>query len=167
MTQQNGRIPIPLTPLFLPKPPTKVFLVHGRNLSIRDSIDLFLSKELRLTTVVMEAGAHEGRTLPEKFESLAAQCSFAIFIITLDDSLTDNTTGKKIKRARQNVILEVGYFWGRLGRQRKVAFLVQEDMEKDLPSDIDGIGWIPITKDLALTKQKLTQELRAVGILRN
>jgi predicted nucleotide-binding protein len=155
----------PLGPPIIPQV-RKVFIVHGRNHSVRDSIDLFLTKELKLNTVVMEAGANEGRTLPEKFEALAAQCSFAVFILTLDDSLTDNTTGKKIKRPRQNVVLEIGYFWGKLGRQKRVVFLVEEDAQRDLPSDIDGIGWIPITQDLALTKDKLKKELRAADFIK-
>ena len=42
---------------------------------------------------------------------------------------------KPIKRTRQNVILEVGYFWWALGRRGNVAFLV-DDLEMELPSDI-------------------------------
>lgn len=87
-----------------------VFIVHGRNHAVRDKIDLFLTKDLGLKTVVMEAGPFAGRTLPEKFEELARSCSFAIFILSADDSLIDKATGTEIRRARQNVILEIGFF---------------------------------------------------------
>jgi predicted nucleotide-binding protein len=157
-------------PPFLPKSAivkNKVFIVHGQNLSVRDAIDLYLTKELKIPTVVMQAGHFGGRTLPEKFEELASTCSFAIFILTADDILHDQSNNKHLKRARQNVVLEVGYFWGALGRRNKVAFLVDQDPQMELPSDIQGVGWIPITPDLAETKMKLRKELEAVQLVPN
>ena len=143
----------------------KIFIVHGRNHSVRDKIDLYLSKELMLETEVMEAGAHGGRTLPEKFEEMAGKCGFAIFILTADDQLKTMPSNKALKRARQNVILEVGYFWGALGRRDRVAFLVDDDPLMELPSDIKGIGYIRITKDLGETKLRLLKELKAAGFV--
>ena len=144
----------------------KVFIVHGKNHTLRDKIDLYLTKNLGLDTVVMEAGPHGGRTLPEKFEELARSCAFAVFILSADDHLVDKATENDIHRARQNVILEVGFFWGALGRKGKVAFLVESHPDMELPSDIQGIGWIPITNDLAQTKLRLESELRTAGILK-
>ena len=146
------------------KPPC-VFIVHGRNHAIRDQIDLFLSKDLGLKTAVMQAGAHGGRTLPEKFEEIASTCDFAVFLLTADDHLEDLARKAPVKRARQNVILEVGYFWGALGRRQRVAFLVEADSLMELPSDIQGIGWIPITADLGETKLRLQAELRAAALI--
>jgi predicted nucleotide-binding protein len=142
-----------------------VFIVHGRNHTIRDQIDLFLSKDLGLRTAVMQAGAHGGRTLPEKFEEIASKCDFAVFLLTADDHLQDLKTNSTFKRARQNVILEVGYFWGALGRRQRVMFLVETDALMELPSDIQGIGWIPLTKDLGETKLRIQTELKAAGLI--
>jgi predicted nucleotide-binding protein len=154
----------PVTPY--PTPAGSVFIVHGRNHTVRDIIDLFLTKDLGLKTVVMEAGPFAGRTLPEKFEELARSSAFAIFVLTADDALVDTHTGTEIRRARQNVILEVGFFWGAFGRRGRVAFLVENDPRMDLPSDIQGMGWIPITADLAQTKMRLEAELRNAGVLK-
>lgn len=142
-----------------------IFIVHGRNHEVRDKIDLYLSKELKLRTEIMEAGSHQGRTLSEKFEEMAERVSFAIFILSADDLLTDAVTKRSIRRARQNVILEVGYFWGLLGRRGRVAFLVDTHPEMELPTDIQGLGWIPITDDLAQTKLQLSRELMAARIV--
>lgn len=141
---------------------TYVFLVHGRDLTTRDRIHLYLSNDLGLEVKVMAGEAHGGRTLPEKFEEIAGQCSFAVFLLTADDEcrLSDGTVSR---RARQNVILEIGYFWGSLGRRKKVAFLV--DPELDPPSDIQGVGWIPLTLDLGETRLRLRTELEAAGLL--
>jgi predicted nucleotide-binding protein len=146
----------------LPTMPRKVFIVHGANHGVRDRIDLFLTKELGLETVIMEEKAHGGRTLPEKFEEHASECGFAVFILTADDVVND-TKGKTLRRARQNVILEVGYFWAKLGRRDRIAVLVEDEM--DLPSDLQGLGRIGITSDLGTTKERLRKELTAAGIL--
>ena len=141
----------------------KVLIVHGQNLTVRDRIDLYLTKELRLETVVMQEGANKGRTLAEKFEQMAAECGFAVFIFTADDHLLYKESRNEVKRARQNVILEAGFMWGAIGRHGKAAFLVEPGIE--LPSDIDGVGWIPITADLGETKMRLRKELVASGLL--
>lgn len=140
-----------------------VFIVHGHDHTVRDRIDLFLTKDLGLQTSVLEAGAMRGLTLPEKFESIARDAGFAVFILTGDDLLSIN--GKNVRRARQNVILEIGYFWALLGRRDRVAFLIEDHPEMELRSDVQGIGWIPITSDLADTKRKLAAELAAAGVV--
>jgi predicted nucleotide-binding protein len=144
-------------------PDKRVFIVHGRNHAIRNDIERYLTKDLKLETVVMEDGAHRGRTLPEKFEEIAKACSFAVFILSGDDELICKRTRQELKRARQNVILEVGYFWGALGRRGQWVLLVEDGVE--LPSDLQGLGWIGITPDLARTKLELRKELSAAGII--
>jgi predicted nucleotide-binding protein len=141
----------------------EVFIVHGRNHTIRDKVDLYLTKDLGLTTVVMQAGAMRGLTLPEKFEQAAKRAAFAVFLLTADDTMSID--GRVFRRARQNVVLEIGYFWGLLGRQGNVAFLVEDHPDMELPSDIVGIGLIPITSDLGETKLRLRQELEVAGII--
>jgi predicted nucleotide-binding protein len=142
-----------------------VFVVHGNNHAVRDAIVAYLTHEEKLTVRVMSAEEHRGRTLPEKFEEIAKECAFAVFILTMDDHLKDLKSGKECRRARQNVILEIGYFWGALGRRGTGAVLVENTPETELPSDIQGIAWIPITADLGDTKFRLRKELKATGLL--
>ncbi len=143
----------------------KVFIVHGRNHVVRDSIALFLTNDLDLDISIMEAGVHGGRTLPEKFEDIASECGFAVFLLTADDDLIYAAQNRPARRARQNVILEIGFFWGALGRHGRLVFLVENHPDMELPSDIQGIGFIPITTDLFETKVKLQKELKAAGLL--
>jgi predicted nucleotide-binding protein len=110
----------------------------------------------------MAAEAHGGRALPEKFEEIAQECTFAVFLMTADDCFR-TADGSEIWRARQNVVLEIGYFWGALGRRKRVAFLVDHDL--DLPSDIQGVGWIPLTADLGETILRLRRELEDAGLV--
>ena len=128
----------------------KVFIVHGSNNNIKNEIDIFL-RNLGLQTIVMDAVAHQGRTASEKFEELASESSFAVFILAANDELL------------QNVMLQAGYFWGALGRRGNVALLI--DPEVEIPPAIEGIGHIPITEDLGNTKLELGRELEAAGLL--
>jgi hypothetical protein len=128
-----------------------IFIVHGSDHRVRDHIDLFLTKELKLKTQVMAAEAHGGRTLPEKFEEIADDCDFAVFLLTADDHLEYVRDGSELWRARQNVILEAGYFWGALGRRNRVILLVDNRQAVEMPTDMQGLGWIPITDDLSET----------------
>jgi predicted nucleotide-binding protein len=63
-------------------------------------------------------------------------------------------------RARQNVIFEMGYFWGLLKRKRVFCFL-KGDVEK--PSDIEGIVYIPFEESIKEAHGKLATELNAAG----
>ena len=98
-------------------------------------------------------------TLIEKFEKSAAKAGFAIILVTPDDvGFPIGKEEQKQFRARQNVVLELGYFAGALGR-RKTFVLLKGDVE--FPSDIigvvyhrmDGEGW----------KVQLARELIAAG----
>lgn len=143
----------------------KIFLVHGRNITVVNQINTFLTTELNLETTIMSLEPHGGRDLTEKFEEIANQCSYAIFFFTADDDLILKHENKNVKRVRQNVILEFGYFWGLLGRRKKVAILLENVPDIELPSDIYNLGWIPITSDLGETKYKLHKELSNAQII--
>jgi predicted nucleotide-binding protein len=63
------------------------------------------------------------------------------------------------QRARQNVILELGFFIGKLGRAR-VCVLAPRTVE--CPSDINGIATISTANDW---KKELLRELQAAAML--
>jgi len=71
-----------------------------------------------------------------------------------------NLLGSFESRARQNVILEFGYFMGVLGRDR-VCCLYQGDVE--LPSDMHGIVYVPFKESVNEAKDMIVKELKAAG----
>ena len=118
--------------------PSRVLLIHGHS---EDRIDLkrWLERENLADAIVMAQEFTAGQTLPEKFEELASAADAAIALATPDDlAVVGSTSEVTRKRARQNVWVEVGWFWGRLGRNR-VLLLVRGDVE--IPSDLDGIEY--------------------------
>ena len=96
--------------------------------------------------------------LIEKFEDHAGPAAFAVVLMTPDDEGRALGGDELSPRARQNVILELGFFVGALGR-RKVAILYDEAIER--PSDIDGVSYIAIDQHGAW-RLKLAKEMKGV-----
>ena len=136
----------------------EVFVVHGHDEGSKETVARFLSK-LGLQPVVLHEKANQGRTIIEKFEQYA-QVGFAVVLLTPDDTGApqDESAGPQ-PRARQNVILELGFFLGKLGRDRTCA-LLKEDVE--IPSDYHGVLYIRMD-DQGAWQMKLVGELKGAG----
>jgi predicted nucleotide-binding protein len=133
----------------------KVFIVHGHDNAAKDSTARFLDR-LGLEPIVLHEQASSGRAVIEKFEVYSGDVVFAVVLLTPDDvGAVDTEPHDLKKRARQNVIMELGYFLGRLGRTR-VCALCKGDIE--LPSDYQGVLYIDMDPAGAW-KGKLAQEL--------
>jgi predicted nucleotide-binding protein len=143
-----------------PTPPSrKVFVVHGHDEGLREAAARLLSR-LDLNPIILQEQPVQGRTI---IESIAAHSdvAFAVVLLTPDDvgaGIKDSDNLKK--RARQNVILELGYFVGKLGRGHACA-LVKGDVE--LPSDWHGVLYVPVDEGGGW-RYRLAQELRAAGL---
>jgi predicted nucleotide-binding protein len=123
-----------------PPPGSDVFVVHGRDKAAKESVCRFIEK-LDLRPIILHEQPNEGRTIIEKFEDYS-DVGFAIVILTPDDIGAPRNKPKEQKpRARQNVIFELGYFVGKIGRGR-VCALYKEDVQ--MPSDYDGVLYVPM-----------------------
>lgn len=137
----------------------RVFVVHGHDDAARESIARFL-EHLELVPVVLKERPTVGRTVIEKFEQ-ESDVGFAVVLLTPDDVGGMAKSPRKLRRrARQNVVFELGYFAGTLGRGHVVA-LVKGDVE--LPSDYAGVVFIPLDKADGW-RMKVAQEFRAGGL---
>lgn len=139
----------------------RVFIIHGHNEEMKLSITRDLEK-LGLEPIILHEQANEGKTIIEKFEKYS-DVGFAISLLTPDDMGYSNRDGvKNIKpRARQNVILETGYFIGKLGRS-KVVMLFKEIKDFEFPSDYHGIIYIPFDKT-GTWRFKIIKEMKSQG----
>jgi len=126
--------------------PPKVLLIHGRSKDWLRLKDWMQESANVKEVLVMQQEFGCGRTLPEKFEQLAAQVDFAIALATPDDigGLLGSEVSSYRQRARQNVWLEIGWFWGRLGRDR---VLVLSRGQIETPSDLSGIEFYEYAED--------------------
>jgi predicted nucleotide-binding protein len=137
----------------------RIFVVHGHGHGQKETVARFLAK-LNLDPIILHEQADQGKTLIEKFESYAAGARCAVVILTADDVASSKITPEqKELRARQNVIFELGFFVGKLGRQRTFA-LVEKGVT--LPSDVHGVVYIPL--DNGEWRLRLVRELKAAGL---
>jgi predicted nucleotide-binding protein len=137
----------------------RVFIVHGHNEAYRESVARLI-KKLDLEPIILHEQPNQGRTIIEKFEK-HSDVGFAVIILSADDlGGKAGASGTALQpRARQNVIMELGFFLGRLNRSR-VCALYQEGVE--IPSDYNGVAFVAL--DAAGAWQtKLAGELKAAG----
>ena len=144
----------------IPPNPQLVFLVHGRARMVAESIARFVEK-LGPKVVILQEQPNAGRTVIEKFQDHAA-VAYAIVLVTGDDRgrLKHAAASEEEKRARQNVILELGYFIGRIGRNR--VLVIRED-GVELPSDLTGVICVPLDASGAW-QVDTARELHAAGL---
>ena len=137
----------------------KVFIVHGRDDGSRETVARFLEK-LKLEPIILNEQASQGGTIIEKFER-HSEVGFAVVLLTPDDEgALRGEEDDRSPRARQNVIFELGFFIGRLGRERVCALTKGGSME--IPSDYAGVVYIPLD-DKGAWKIGLVKELKAAG----
>ncbi|WP_096187290.1 TIR domain-containing protein [Evansella halocellulosilytica] len=142
----------------------KVFIVHGRDKTALLETEGILNR-VGLKPIVLNRMANSGLTLIEKFEKYS-EVSYAIVLLTPDDigALYENAPIESLNhkfRARQNVLFELGFFYGKLGRS-KVCCILKSSVEK--PTDIDGIAYIPYNQSVEEAEYALLKELKGANL---
>jgi hypothetical protein len=135
----------------------KIFVVHGHDDGAREAVARFVER-IGFEAIILREQANQGRTIIEKIEA-NSDVGFAVVLLTPDD-VGGKVGANQRPRARQNVLVELGYFIGRLGRARVCALSTSGDME--LPTDFAGVVWEPFD-DAGGWKQSLARELDALG----
>jgi predicted nucleotide-binding protein len=137
-----------------------VFIVHGHDETAKTNVARFVEK-LGLEAIILHEQPNKGQTIIEKFESNAANVGFAVVLLTPDDVGAPKNSQKDVNaRARQNVILELGYFCGALGRNN-VCVLYKEEIE--IPSDYLGVVYTPLDSAEGW-HLKLAKEMKEAGL---
>ena len=153
-------------------PKKEVFISHGKDMKSMEELKTMLV-EFGLKPVVLSEQPSGGKTVIEKLETYS-DVGFVFVVLTPDDLGGFVEMGSKWSRPqrlrkflktahprpRQNVILEFGYFVGKLGRER-VACLLKKPVEQ--PSDMQGIVYLSFKESLNEIKEGISNELRAAG----
>lgn len=140
----------------------KVFIVHGHNEIMQQSVARFIEK-LGLEAIILSEQVNNGKTIIEKFE-LHADVDFAIILLSADDkgySVKEGSRKAKF-RARQNVIFELGYFTAKFKREKIVA-LVENLSNFETPSDIHGVVYTSFDNPDGSWKSYVLRELKSSG----
>lgn len=134
----------------------KIFIVHGHDNEVKESVARVL-QQVGLEPIILNEQSNSGKTIIEKLEHYG-DVGFAVILLTPCDIGKANTESEYKERARQNVIAELGYFIGRLGRNH-VSIIHRGNTE--IPSDFKGLGYISF--DDKSWKYDLAKELKSAG----
>ena len=138
----------------------EVFIVHGHDSAMKESVKSLL-KSFGLKPVILAEKPNKGKTIIEKFEANTQTIDYAVVLMSDEEDQGHARNERRCKpRARQNVILELGYFIGKLGRDR-VCVLKKSKVET--PSDILGIVYTEYIQDSKDWQIRLADELRSAG----
>ncbi len=121
-------------PELIPCDGKKIFIVHGHDEEAKYSLARFLEK-LGIEVIILHEQPNGGRTIIEKFEDYS-DVSYAVVLLTPNDLGGGKNDLDFLPRARQNVIFELGFFIGALGRERVCAL---HKGEVEIPSIFRGI----------------------------
>ena len=138
---------------------TDIFIVHGHDNEAKQETARFIEK-LNLNAVILHERLNKGQTIIEKLFRESQSAGYALILLTPDD--VGFVKGNEIEfeeRARQNVVLELGYFLGKLGRER-VCVLLKGNT--NIPNDFNGVLYIPMD-DAGKWKYDLAKEMREIG----
>lgn len=137
----------------------RVFLVHGHDHGTKETVARFIER-LGINAVILHEQTSRGNTIIEKLEQ-HSDVDYAVVLLTSDDvGHAKAAPGDAKPRARQNVIMELGYFVAKLGRNH-VCCLLKGDVE--IPSDYMGVLYVKIDSEGGW-RLKLAQEMKAAGL---
>ena len=138
----------------------KVFIIHGHDRESALELRQMLKEKFHLEWIVLQDQPGRSRTLIEKFEQTAPKCAFAFALFTPDDFVQGDS--KDYFQMRPNVALELGWFYGRLGRER-TCILLRKDTT--LPSDLAGVDTPFFQTTVKEVLHAIEQELIAAGLV--
>ena len=134
----------------------KIFIVHGHDGELKQSVARIIEKQ-GIEAIILSEKVNKGRTIIEKFEDYS-DVGGAICLFTADDYGRAKKDEADNTRARQNVVLETGYFMGKLGRDH-VVLLADKGIE--MPSDLSGV----VYTDTGKWEIDLLKELKEIGYI--
>jgi predicted nucleotide-binding protein len=138
------------------------FIVHGHDEVALLQLKNYIQNTLRWREpLILRDQANSGRTLIEKFEDLSSKVDCVFVLLTPDDRVFTGATSDEMRRSRQNVIFELGFFYGALGRASRRLFLLHRG-PIELPSDLSGVVWIDISAGIEAAGEEIRREVKAL-----
>jgi CheY-like chemotaxis protein len=137
----------------------KCFIVHGHDENVKLQLKNYLQNRLKLPEpIILHEQPNLGRTIIEKFEEESMDVELVFVLLTSDDRGRKKNTNREKRRARQNVIFEMGYFLAKFGRKRGRVILLHEG-KLELPSDISGLVYIDISNGIEAAGEEIRREV--------
>jgi predicted nucleotide-binding protein len=137
-----------------------IFIIHGHDELNWIRLSRLLRDEFGIRDViVLKEEPSSGKTLIEKLEYAAKHCCYAFAVLTPDDMV--EKPDEVYFQSRPNVIFEIGWFYGRLGRDR---VCIVKNTETTIPSDLIGIVTINFNNNVSEVYLDIKRELNKIDI---
>ncbi len=155
------------------KPPDSIFVVHGHDYSFRDDVVQYV-QGLQIKPVILSRIGGAQQSLLQKFMNYALEARFAVVLISADDLgasrkqyETPGVGERSLQfRARQNVIFELGFFYGRLGWENVFVVYKPPPVFPNFEHPSDLLGTVYDELDAANEwRGSLSQRLAQAGFL--
>lgn len=139
----------------------QAFIVHGHDEKSLLALKNYIQNTLKWKEpIVLREQPSQGKTIIEKFEEYSVNMDYIFVLLTPDDiTISPDDHNDQKRRARQNVIFELGFFYGNYGRKSGRILVLYKD-KIELPSDIHGIIWIDISKGINAAGETIRKELK-------
>jgi CheY-like chemotaxis protein len=143
--------------------PPRAFIVHGHDDRTVAELKDFIQNSLKWQEpVVLREQPSRGKTIIEKFEDISGRVDCVFVVLTPDDPGVDLSSDDARRRARQNVIFELGFFYAQMGRKSGRVIVLKKD-SLDLPSDIQGVVWIDISDGVRAAGEEIRKEVAQIA----
>jgi len=130
-----------------------VHIIHGKDEAMKQTVAKTL-EVLRLEPVILHEQPNQGRNLLGEFSEYS-DVVFAVVLLSPDDA------SAPAPKASPNVVLELGFFLGKLGPKR-VLPIYRETKNFDLPPNIAGADYVKFDVE-GTWKFKLAKALQDSG----
>ncbi len=123
----------------------RVLVISGTDDAMKQALTKALGKLLLVPVMLCEEPGH-GRKIVERFTADYVDVGLAVVLLSPDDyvfSKTEESSKRRLK-PRQDVIFELGYLLGKLGKEKVlVLFRESEKNEFEVRLDFEGINSAP------------------------
>lgn len=138
----------------------KVFIIHGHDGSLKYELKDFIQNTLRLgEPIILMDEPSRGQTIIEKLDEYSGKFNLAFVLMTPDDVVATGNESNDVRwRCRQNVLFELGYFFGKWGRRSGRVLLLNKGL-LELPSDIGGLTYISVDAGIKAAGEAIRREL--------
>lgn len=113
--------------------------------------------------VILSEKASSGGTIIERFEKETKGVDI-VFVLMTPDDISSVHPNLEVKRSRQNVIFELGFFYAKLQRTSGKIIVLKKG-EVDIPSNIAGVTYIDIGSGIIEAGERIRTELQVLGWL--
>jgi CheY-like chemotaxis protein len=136
----------------------RIFLVHGHDHAMRDQFCDY-ARSLGFEPRTLGGLEWGNSTWIELFEQEAERATLAWILLTGDDfSEPLRQPGTSEVQPRPNVLLELGYFLGRYGRNSRRVYLFHCGDLK-LASDLDGVACVRVETDVQAADAEIRRQI--------